>query len=51
LIVSHGQSRIETEENRSEIKAIRAGSGQGRAAGQRPQGFEEKPGQAGAEAC
>ena len=48
-ICSHGQSRREIEENRSEIKVIRTGSGQGRAAGDRPQGFEEEPGQTGAE--
>ena len=39
-----------TKKNRSEIKAIRAGPSESRATGQRPQGAEKEPGQAGAEA-
>ena len=50
LFVSHGQSRSENQENRSEIKAIHAGPGQARAAGEGPQGAEKEPGQTGAEA-
>ena len=36
LFVSHGQSRIQAQENRSEIKALHARPGEGRAAGPRP---------------
>ncbi len=49
LFISHGQSRLQSQESRSEIKAIHAGTGQSRAAGLGPQSSQE-PGQTGVEA-
>jgi len=49
LFISHGQSRLQSQKSRSEIKAIHAGPGQSCAAGLCPQSPGE-PGQTGVEA-